>query len=61
MSTFGSLADREEEKRKKRLEILDNNGWMKAAQPESYFTGYEEASRIALSIPWNVSNMECEK
>ena len=61
MSTFGSLADREEDERKKRLEILDSHNWMKAAQPESYFTGYEEASRIALSIPWNVNNIGCGK
>ena len=61
MSTFGSLADREEEKRKKRLEILNNNGWMKALQPASYFPGAEAENRIALSIPWNVSNTDCEK
>ena len=53
MNSFASLADREEDERKKRMEILDNHSWMKAAQHESYFTGYEEESRIALSARWS--------
>ena len=60
-TTIRDLADREEAARKRRLEIIDSNRWRSAVKPESYFPGYEQENRIALSAPWNDNNEDDEK